>query len=64
MRNCHPRLRGSCRKPDTRRSRARVVGLREADDSAIWTYAETNGLVLLTKDEDFAMRTLQGSRDR
>ncbi|MGH8017328.1 MAG: DUF5615 family PIN-like protein [Opitutaceae bacterium] len=37
----------------------REVGLREADDSAIWDHAEANGLVLLTKDEDFAMRAQQ-----
>ena len=37
----------------------REVGLREADDRAIWNYAEANGLVLLTRDEDFAMRVQQ-----
>jgi predicted nuclease of predicted toxin-antitoxin system len=37
----------------------REVGLREADDNAIWGYAQANGLVLLTKDEDFAMRVQQ-----
>jgi predicted nuclease of predicted toxin-antitoxin system len=29
------------------------VGLDEASDSAIWRFAATNGLVLITKDEDF-----------
>jgi len=37
----------------------REVGLREAEDGAIWDYAEANGLVLMTKDEDFAMRAQQ-----
>jgi len=37
----------------------REIGLRDAADAAIWNYAETDGLVLLTKDEDFAMRAQQ-----
>ena len=37
----------------------REVGLREAEDPVIWNYAEAHGLVLLTKDEDFAMRAQQ-----
>lgn len=34
----------------------REIGLREADDSAIWRHAEANGYVIVTKDEDFALR--------
>lgn len=34
----------------------REIGLREADDGVIWRYAETNGWVIVTKDEDFAVR--------
>jgi predicted nuclease of predicted toxin-antitoxin system len=34
----------------------RDVGLREADDEIIWEYAGENGLVIVTKDEDFAIR--------
>jgi predicted nuclease of predicted toxin-antitoxin system len=30
-----------------------LVGLRGAHDSAVWLHAATNGLVLVTKDEDF-----------
>lgn len=37
----------------------REVGLREAEDSAIWDYARAGGLILLTKDEDFAERTFR-----
>jgi len=37
----------------------REVGLREAEDGAIWSYAQAYGFVLLTKDEDFAMRAQQ-----
>jgi predicted nuclease of predicted toxin-antitoxin system len=37
----------------------RDVGLREAHDEAIWAYAHRNGAVVLTKDEDFAVRCEQ-----
>lgn len=37
----------------------REVGLREAGDSAIWAYARRTSAVILTKDEDFAARSLQ-----
>lgn len=39
----------------------REVGLREADDGAIWRYAHAQGRVLLTKDEDFAQRAHTGA---
>ena len=32
------------------------VGLLESSDSQIWDYAMANGSVLITKDEDFAIR--------
>jgi len=35
----------------------REVGLREADDSAIWAHALQTGAVIVTKDEDFAARS-------
>lgn len=31
------------------------IGLLDAPDSAIWQYAREGGLVILTKDEDFAI---------
>lgn len=34
------------------------VGLKNADDSAIWDHASENHLVIVTKDEDFAERVL------
>ena len=34
----------------------REVGLREADDSAIWAFAERDGWIIVTKDEDFPGR--------
>jgi predicted nuclease of predicted toxin-antitoxin system len=38
------------------------LGLRHADDSAIWTHAMREGLVLVTKDEDFARRSAQSAQ--
>lgn len=35
------------------------IGLRDAEDSSIWRYAFENKAVLLTKDEDFAVRLRQ-----
>lgn len=32
------------------------VGLREADDAPMWTYAVSCGATIITKDEDFANR--------
>jgi predicted nuclease of predicted toxin-antitoxin system len=34
----------------------RELGLREADDNVIWQHAEANGCIIVTKDEDFAVR--------
>jgi predicted nuclease of predicted toxin-antitoxin system len=34
----------------------REIGLREADDGAIWRHSEDRGCVIVTKDEDFARR--------
>lgn len=36
----------------------REVGLREADDVAIWQYAKLNGYVIVSKDSDFQQRSL------
>ena len=36
----------------------RDLGLRDADDGAIWRHAEQNGQVIVTKDEDFVLRVL------
>jgi len=37
------------------------VGLREASDLAVWTFAKDNGFTLITKDTDFnALLTLRG----
>jgi predicted nuclease of predicted toxin-antitoxin system len=39
----------------------REIGLREAKDSPIWDFALRDKWVLVTKDEDFALRVLQSS---
>ena len=39
----------------------RDVGLREAGDGEIWRYAQAQGRVIVTKDEDFARRSQAGS---
>ena len=36
----------------------REIGLREADDSAIWDYAKLNGFAIISKDSDFQQRSL------
>ena len=36
----------------------RNVGLRQADDAAIWKYALAEGFTLVTKDEDFYLQGL------
>jgi len=36
----------------------REVGLRDADDTAIWNFAERDGWIVVTKDEDFPERSL------
>ncbi|MGB8528228.1 MAG: DUF5615 family PIN-like protein, partial [Rhodoplanes sp.] len=30
-----------------------MLGLAEADDRTVWTYAKTNGFVLVSHDSDF-----------
>ncbi len=34
------------------------VGLRDADDAAVWEYARQNGFVIVSKDSDFQARSL------
>ncbi len=42
--------------PDS--AHVREVGLREADDTAIWEYAKANGYAIVSKDSDFQQRSL------
>lgn len=39
-----------------------AIGLMRASDGAIWDYARRESCVLVTKDEDFAVRWVQGDR--
>ena len=39
----------------------REVGLREAEDNAIWRHAHALDQVLITKDEDFSQRLQTGA---
>jgi predicted nuclease of predicted toxin-antitoxin system len=36
----------------------REVGLRDADDIAIWNYARENGFIIVSKDSDFQQQSL------
>jgi predicted nuclease of predicted toxin-antitoxin system len=36
------------------------IGMNEAEDNAIWLHALALGAVILSKDEDFASRAIQG----
>ena len=38
------------------------IGLRDADDSPIWSYALDNEAVIVTKDEDFPRRLRRSQR--
>lgn len=56
--NLSPRLARSLADiyPDS--AHVRDVGLRAADDSAVWEYARLNGYALVSKDSDFQQRSL------
>jgi predicted nuclease of predicted toxin-antitoxin system len=43
-------------------SHVESVGLRDAEDSAIWQHALTSSAILITKDEDFADRARQSRK--
>lgn len=46
-------------------SQVRLLGLAEADDRALWHYAQANGFTLVSQDSDFAdMAALFGSPPR
>lgn len=50
MRNCRRRSRAGSPKPVARHRPCASSGC------AIWRHAETNGFVIVTKDEDFTLR--------
>ena len=38
---------------------AEEIGLRNSDDDALWKYALQNDAAIVTKDEDFAVRSVR-----
>jgi predicted nuclease of predicted toxin-antitoxin system len=55
MRSCRQHWRVGCAHAC---EAVRDVGLRDALDSEIWRWADENGAVIITKDDDFVARVL------
>jgi predicted nuclease of predicted toxin-antitoxin system len=55
-----PTLARALRQAGYEAQAVRELGLREAEDSAIWDRALTDQAVIVTKDQDFADRLLSG----
>jgi predicted nuclease of predicted toxin-antitoxin system len=53
-----PALAGSLRQAGFDAIAVRDIGLRDAKDGVIWQYALQHDAIVITKDEDFAQRTL------
>ena len=56
-----PALAGWLREAGHEAVHVEDLGLREANDSAIWKHALENGATIVTKDEDFAVRAAQAA---
>jgi predicted nuclease of predicted toxin-antitoxin system len=56
--NLSPRLPGLLSDIYPESVHVREVGLREADDLAIWQYAKAEGYAIISKDSDFQQRSL------
>jgi predicted nuclease of predicted toxin-antitoxin system len=54
-----PALAGWLREARHEALHVEDVGLREAEDSPVWSYALQNQSIIITKDEDFALRAQQ-----
>lgn len=54
-----PALARWLREADHEAEHVEDVGLREANDGAIWSHALQAGAAIITKDEDFAARSAQ-----
>ena len=54
--NLSPRLVNFLSTPFLGSVHVRDVGLAQADDEAIWTYAKDNGFAIVSKDSDFQQR--------
>lgn len=51
--NLSPRLVGLLATTFPGSTHVREVGLAQADDVAVWSYAKNNGFLIVTKDADF-----------
>ncbi len=59
--NLSPRLIELLSEPYPESKHVQDVGLGEADDAQVWTYAKTHGFAIVSKDSDFAdMSALKG----
>ena len=56
--NLSPRLVGIFASEFPRSEHVLDVGLDDADDSYLWSYAAVNGYVIVSKDIDFQQRAL------
>lgn len=56
-----PALAVWLREADFEAEHVEDVGLRDANDTAIWAYALQSGAVIVTKDEDFAVRSVHAA---
>ncbi len=52
-----PALAGWLREAGHEAQHVEDVGLREAEDRVIWAHALQTGVIIVTKDEDFAERS-------
>jgi len=57
-----PALASALREAGYDAQSVREIGLREAEDSEIWAYALANQAVIVTKDQDFAERSMSSRR--
>ena len=51
--NLSPRLVGLLATLFPGSAHVREIGLAQADDDAVWSYAKTHGFVIVSKDADF-----------
>lgn len=56
--NLSPRLSRSTADLYPGSLHVREVGMRDANDDTIWSYARENGFVIVSKDSDFQARSL------
>ena len=54
-----PALAGWLREAGHEASHVEDDGLRDAENGAIWAHALKTGAIIVTKDEDFAARSIQ-----